>query len=54
MTEAVLKAAMWLAVTPEHQRPHPIIPHIVKAFGLSTGEAVSAIRESHLIRARAI
>lgn len=53
MNERVLEAARWLATTPEHQRPHPIIPHITKSFGLSYTEAVDAIREANLIRARA-
>lgn len=53
MNEAVLKAARWLATTPESQRPHPIIPHLVKTFGITSGEAVVAIREANLIRARA-
>ncbi|MGN6144414.1 MAG: hypothetical protein ACTHOP_12575 [Mesorhizobium sp.] len=53
MNEAIQKAAQWLATTPERQRPHPIIPHLVREFGLSAAEAVKAIRESHLIKARA-
>lgn len=53
MTEAIQKAATWLATTPERQRPAHLVPHLRKAFGLSAAEAVQAIREAHLIRARA-
>lgn len=35
------------------QRPHPIIPHLVKTFSITSGEVVTAIREASLIRARA-
>lgn len=52
MNEAVLKAAQWLATTPDRQRPRPLLPHIAKVFGLSHKEAVDAIREANLIRAR--
>ncbi len=51
MTEAVQKAALWLAT--EKNPPHPIVPELRERFGLSAAEAVAAIRESHLIRARA-
>lgn len=53
MTEGVQKAAHWLAETPQRQRPEHLIPHLRKTFGLTNGEAVQAIRESHLIKARA-
>lgn len=54
MTEAIQQAAQWLATTPQHQRPAHLIPHLRKEFGLSASEAVAAIREANLIRARAI
>lgn len=50
---AVMNAAHWLSTTPDSQRPRPIIPHIIKTFGLSHREAVEAIREANLIKARA-
>lgn len=50
----ILEAARWLATTPQHMRPHPIIPHLKKAFGLSPKEAAQAIQEANLIRARAM
>lgn len=50
---ATAKAATWLATTPEAQKPHPLIPHLQLTFGLSLQEAIQAIRESQLIRARA-
>ncbi|PYE88773.1 hypothetical protein [Phyllobacterium leguminum] len=53
MTKAMKEAARWLATTPDAAKPHPIIPHLRKQFGLSPVEAVRAITESHLIKARA-
>lgn len=53
MTEAIHKAARWLATTPEAQRPHPIIPHLQKSFCLTAKQACDVIREANLIRARA-
>lgn len=47
------KAATWLAVTPDSHRPHPLIPHLQLEFGLSLQEAIAAIREANLKRARA-
>lgn len=51
--QAVAKAASWLATTPDAQKPHPILPHLQKAFGLTAAEAIDAIRQAQLIRARA-
>lgn len=48
----VTGAANWLAS--EKSLPHPIIPELRKRFGLSAAEAVRAIREANLIRARAL
>lgn len=54
MTDRILEAARWLSTTPQRQRPHPIIPHLQKTYGLTAGEAIEAIREAHKIAARAI
>lgn len=48
------EAAVWLATTPESAKPRPVIAHLKKQFGLTPLEAVKAIEESNLIRARAI
>lgn len=53
MSAAVEEAAKWLATTPEHKRPHPVIPYIRKEFGLSPKEACDACREANLIKVRA-
>lgn len=50
---SVTKAAQWLATTPRHQHPQPIIPHLQREFGLSAKQACEAIREANLIKARA-
>ena len=47
------EAAKWLASTPWEQRPHPLVPGIRSRFGLSVLEAVQAIKEARLFRARA-
>lgn len=48
----VIEAATWLATIPEHHKPRPIIPELVKLFGLTMMEATEAAAESELIRAR--
>lgn len=48
------EAATWLATTPDTHRPHPLIPHLQAAYGLSLQEAIAAIRDANLKRARAI
>ncbi|WP_181394291.1 hypothetical protein [Ochrobactrum sp. POC9] len=48
----VAEAAAWLATIPEHHKPRPIIPELVKLFGLTMLEATEAAAESELIRAR--
>ena len=53
MTEQIKRAAIWLATTPNAAKPHPVTPYIREHFGLSAVEAVRAITESILIRARA-
>jgi len=46
-------AALWLATTRDDQKPHPLLPYLRKTYGLNLAEAVDAIREAQLIRARA-
>ncbi|WP_170990140.1 hypothetical protein [Aquamicrobium sp. LC103] len=53
MTDAIQKAARWLATTPDDRKPHPLMPYLRREFGLSPSQAVEAIREANLIRARA-
>lgn len=52
-TADMAAAARWLATTPDTAKPRPVLPYLQKAYGLSAGQAVAAIRESQLIRARA-
>lgn len=52
-SEAVGIAARWLATTPLHDRPRPIIPAVQARFGLTASEACAACREAALIRGRA-
>lgn len=47
-------AARFLALTPPHARPTPLVPALKAMFDLTSSEAAEAIAESHLIRARAI
>lgn len=49
----VTEAAKWLAMLPPNKRPRPIVAHLHKEFGLSAADAIEAIREANLIRARA-
>ncbi|WP_192798492.1 hypothetical protein [Brucella intermedia] len=49
----VIEAARWLALTPDRDKPHPIIPALRQRFGLTLLEATYAAAESVLIRARA-
>ncbi|MEO9341058.1 hypothetical protein ABFT80_27080 [Mesorhizobium sp. SB112] len=46
-------AAQWLAVMPDEKRPQPLVPYLKREFGLSSGQAIEAMRESWLIKARA-
>jgi hypothetical protein len=52
MSEAIQKAAQWLATAPERQRPPHLLSHLQHEFGLTAAQAVAAIREANLIRAR--
>ena len=47
---AIDVAAEWLARTPSEQINKPIVPHLKQQFGLSTGEAVEAIRQAQALR----
>jgi hypothetical protein len=51
--DAIGQAAQFLATTPVHERPRPIVPALKARFGLSALGACQAIRESRLILARA-
>ncbi|ARY23920.1 hypothetical protein [Brucella melitensis] len=53
MSDSVKQAARRLAMTPYVQKPHPVIPYLRMQFGLSAVEAIQAIEESNLIKARA-
>ncbi len=57
MTESnhsrVTEAATWLATIPEHHKPRPVIPELMKLFNLTALEAGQAATEARLIRARA-
>lgn len=53
MTDPVKRAAIWLATTPNTAKPRPVVPYLREQFGLSAVEAIQAITESNLIRARA-
>lgn len=52
-SETIREAALWLATTPDHAKPHPIIPELQKRFGLSAREACAAVSEACVIRGRA-
>lgn len=47
---AVDVAAAWLAS--EKEPPHPIVPSLRRRFNLSAAEAIAAIREANLSKAR--
>ncbi|PBB86627.1 hypothetical protein [Mesorhizobium sp. WSM3876] len=46
-------AVQWLLDTPRHERHGAAVPLLKQRFGLSTGDAVSAVREFNLRMARA-
>lgn len=46
-TAAIDLAAAYLAETPVHARPQPLIPALRSRFGLTPLEACQAIRDSH-------
>lgn len=53
-SEAITEAAAWLASPLRARIGRPLVPHLKETFGLSTAEAMQAIREANLRRARAI
>lgn len=53
MAARILEAAQWLAITPQRQRPQPLVPYLQITFGLTAKESCDAIREANLIKARA-
>tara|TARA_B100000678_G_scaffold255508_1_gene233292 strand:- start:318 stop:500 length:183 start_codon:yes stop_codon:yes gene_type:complete len=52
-SEAIQKAARWLATAPRHEVQPAAVPALKRRFGLTAQEAVAAIREANLIKARA-
>ncbi|MER9726907.1 MULTISPECIES: hypothetical protein [unclassified Mesorhizobium] len=52
-TALIGEAALWLATTPKQSRPRPAIVDVKERFGLTALEAIQAIREADLIKARA-
>lgn len=50
---AIDEAAAWLRSGSRERISRPIIPHLKQAFGLTAAEAIEAIREANLRRARA-
>lgn len=48
----VRKAAIWLATTPDISKPRPVIPHLRETYDLTAQQAIEAITESNLIKAR--
>lgn len=48
----VTEAAKWLATTPDHLKPHLLVPELKKRFAITTLEATQAATEARLIRAR--
>lgn len=49
---SILEAARWLATTPDHLKPHPVIQELRQRFALTALEASLAATEARLIRAR--
>ncbi|TKB12803.1 MAG: hypothetical protein E5V75_23995 [Mesorhizobium sp.] len=53
-SEAVACAGEWLSTTSRERIGRPIIPVLRERFGLSAPEAIEAVREANLRRARAL
>ncbi|MEW6630311.1 MAG: hypothetical protein AB1440_05535 [Pseudomonadota bacterium] len=51
--EAIAHAGEWLSTTSRERIGRPIIPTLKEKFGLSTQEAIEAVREAQVRRARA-
>ncbi|HEV7255752.1 MAG TPA: hypothetical protein VGN97_21965 [Mesorhizobium sp.] len=52
--DPISAAAKWLATTPRDARGGPVVPALRERFGLSPGDAIEAIRQAVLIRARSM
>lgn len=52
LSPQVRKAAIWLATTPDKAKPRPVIPHLRQTYALTAQQAIEAITESNLIKAR--
>lgn len=52
-SSAIEVAAAWLSQTSRDRINRPIVPTLKAQFGLTASEAVAAIREANLRRARA-
>jgi len=52
-SEAITEAAAWLASPLSQRISRPIIPHMKETFGLTTQEALQALREANEIRRNA-
>lgn len=44
------QAAEWLSLNFETV-PRPLLPHMRKTFGISSAQAITAIRQAHVLRA---
>lgn len=47
--EAVELAARWLADHPDH-RGRALVPELRERFGITTSEAIEALRRAHVLR----
>lgn len=54
MSAAISKAAQWLANTPRSEIVGSVVPALCQRFDLTVMQAVEAVREANLIRARAM
>jgi hypothetical protein len=54
MSAAISQAAQWLATTPRTEIIGSVVPALRGRFGLTVMQAVQAINEANLIRARAL
>lgn len=50
--DPISRAVAWLIETPARARPHPVLPHLKQVFGLSTTDAIAAIRQAQQQLAR--
>ena len=54
LPDPIHAAASWLATLPPAPRPPPLLPALCREFALTPKQAIEAIREAALIRARAM